>query len=93
MPDDMIASLALGGAAYGLAAMIVLAIPLAIATRALRLYLRVARFATPAAMIIEDDDDVVLLQQRRRAPRLSLQAFSSAELRFFREGDELSNGV
>jgi len=86
--DDAIAPVALGGAAYGLAATIALAIPLAIAARVLRLYLRVARFeALPVQE--PEEDDVIPLVRRRRMPRASLQPFSSAEMRFFDEGDEL----
>ncbi len=87
--ESSIVPVALGGAAYGLAATVALALPLAIAARVLRLYLRVARFAKPQAVIVEEDDDEVIPLQRRRAPRSSLQPFSSAEMQFFREGDEL----
>jgi hypothetical protein len=87
--DDAISPIALGGAAYGLAATIALAIPLAIAARVLRLYLRVGR---PAATIDYEEEEVIPLVRRRRMPRVSLQPFSSAEMRFFSEGDELAAG-
>ncbi|HSN30222.1 MAG TPA: hypothetical protein VLT45_28235, partial [Kofleriaceae bacterium] len=48
-----------------------------------------ARSLPPAEIV---DEDVVPLEaeaMRRRAPRVSLQPFSSAEMEFFREGDEL----
>jgi hypothetical protein len=86
--DNAIAPVALGGAAYGLAATIVLAIPLAIAARVLRLYLRVGR---PTVAIDFEDDEVIPLV-RRRGPRATLQPYSSAEMRFFRDGDELAAG-
>lgn len=85
--DDAIAPVALGGAAYGLAATIALAIPLAITARILRLYLRVGR--STVAFEEAADEDVIPLVRRRRQPRASLQPFSSAEMRFFAEGDEL----
>ena len=90
--DPAIAPVALGGAAFGLAATIALAIPLAIAARVLRLYLRVSRFERhlpPAVIVDDDDDDEVIPLQRRRAPRGTVQPFSSAEMRFFAEGEEL----
>ena len=90
--DPAATPLALGAAAYGLACTAVLALPLAVAARALRLYLRVARFERrlPPAVIVEDDEPAEEAPPRRRMPRASLQPFSSAELRFFREGDELA---
>jgi hypothetical protein len=83
--DDAIAPIALGGAAYGLAATIALAIPLAIAVRVLRLYLRVGRFENAVA----GPEEEIIPLVRRRMPRASLQPFSSAEMQFFRDGDEL----
>lgn len=48
----------------------------------------------PPAQIVDEeaDEEVVPLERdaiRRRAPRVSIQPFSSAEMQFFREGDEL----
>jgi uncharacterized PurR-regulated membrane protein YhhQ (DUF165 family) len=88
--DNAIAPVALGGAAFGLAATIALAIPLAITARVLELYLRVGR--TTVSIEAEPDDEVIPLVRRRRQPRASLQPFSSAEMRFFAEGDELAAG-
>lgn len=46
----------------------------------------------PPAVIVDEDEDVVVLEReamRQRAPRVSVQPFSSAEMQFFAEGDDL----
>ena len=95
---DLITALATGSAAFTLACVLVLAIPLAIAARALALFLRVGR--SDDEMADEADDPAWLAEgsapdheppvsPHRRAARASLQPFSSDEVRFFTEGDQL----
>jgi len=104
-PATLIA-LAIGSAASSLALVLVLAIPAALTARALAVALRLGRdlFAAadapaptvspawtrrrPQALIVEDESDEV---PRPRARRASLQPFSSAEMRFFSEGDALGD--
>jgi uncharacterized PurR-regulated membrane protein YhhQ (DUF165 family) len=103
-PDvDGLIAIGFGGSVFTLVCMLVLALPLAIAKRGLSLYLRVARWedasevhVLPPALIVEeesDESDGVPQPQpeprRQRAQRVSMPAFSPAELRFFTEGDQL----
>jgi uncharacterized PurR-regulated membrane protein YhhQ (DUF165 family) len=44
----------------------------------------------PAAEIIDGDDVAMAPPARRRVARVSVQPYSSAEMRFFREGDQLA---
>jgi uncharacterized PurR-regulated membrane protein YhhQ (DUF165 family) len=97
---DAMSAIGLGTCAYTLACMLLLTVPLAIAARALSLFLRIrfedttAAHVLPPALIIDVDDEddepepepVVLAP---RAKRVSLEPFSSAEMRFFTEGDQL----
>lgn len=101
---DTIIALGVGSAAASLAVVLVLAIPAALTARALAVALRVGHelFAgdapavdvepawtrrRPQALIVEDDSDDV----RPRARRVTLQPYSSAEMRFFSEGDALGD--
>lgn len=89
---DVITALALGAAAYTAACAIVLAIPLAIAVRSLALYLRVARYDVELAPVdLDEDDDAAEASSplRLRAARAPIHPFSSSEMRFFTEGDQL----
>lgn len=94
---DAIAPVALGSIACTLAGVLVLLVPLAIAARALALYLRVGRAGDddaesprlPPATIVEDDDEPQFA--RRRPARATLSPFSSGEMRFFEEGEQLEN--
>lgn len=101
---DTIVALGVGSAAASLAVVLVLAIPAALTARALAVALRVGHdlFAgdepeadvepawarrRPQALIVEDDSDDL----RPRARRVTLQPYSSAEMRFFSEGDALGD--
>jgi uncharacterized PurR-regulated membrane protein YhhQ (DUF165 family) len=95
---DVLVAIGAGASTYTFASVLVLALPLAIARRALSLYLRVARtvdasqmHVLPPALIVDDgpEADPEPMPRRRRAQRASLQPFSSAEMRFFTEGDQL----
>ena len=89
---DALTAVALGSTVYTIAGVIVLAIPVAILVRPLALFLRVARFEDasishlPPALIVEDEPAP---RPRRRAARASIEPYSSAEMRFFTEGDQL----
>ena len=103
-PQTVLA-LGIGSAACSLALILLLAIPVALTARALGVALRVGRdlFARdpatasepawtrrrPPALIVEDESEVEAA--RPRARRASLQPFSSAEMRFFSEGDALGD--
>lgn len=91
---EAILAVALGGAAYTLACVIVLALPIAIVVRTFALFLRVARFEDdasrlPPALIVDDEPDGEAPPRRRRAARATLGPFSALEQRFFTEGDQL----
>jgi len=106
LAPDTVLALGIGSAACSLALVLLLAIPAALTARALAVALRVGRdmFARdrdretadepawtrrrPPAMIVEDESE---LEARPRARRPSLQPFSSAEMRFFSEGDALGD--
>ena len=95
---EAIIALALGGAAYTLACVIALALPLAIVARAFALFLRVARFEDdasrlPPALVVDDEQDGEAAPRRRRAARATLGPFSAIEQRFFTEGDQLEDAV
>lgn len=53
----------------------------------------------PQAMVVaehddeDDDEEEPIIPPRRRAARQSLQPYSSAEMRFFTEGDQLAEGT
>lgn len=93
-----IARLLLGGAAYTLAFALVDVIPFVLLAHWLAIHLRVGRFdepdddesadpawlrPLPAAMTVETSASVLLDQRASKRP------YSSAEMRFFTEGDEL----
>jgi hypothetical protein len=80
-PDvDALAAIGLGATAFTLASVLALALPLAIAARALSVFLRVARF--------EDTSDARVMPAPV-AERASRQSLSPVEMRFFSEGDQL----
>jgi hypothetical protein len=79
-----ITALATGAGLYTIAGIAALAVPVAVLARGLRLFLRIVR---PA---FEADDAPPVRMPRRRPVRPSLQPFSSAEMRFFAEGDQLA---
>jgi uncharacterized PurR-regulated membrane protein YhhQ (DUF165 family) len=105
-PVDMaaITALATGSAVYTLACVVVLTLPIALVVRGLRLFLRVAQHdeddeyddyregpgvritRRPPAALVDDDAP-------RRRIRPSLQPFTSSEMRFFAEGDQLAEPV
>jgi uncharacterized PurR-regulated membrane protein YhhQ (DUF165 family) len=91
---DVLTAVALGSTLFTIACVIVLAIPVAIVVRPLALFLRVARFEDVSAshlapaMIVEGEP-APAPAPRRRAPRASIEPYSSAEMRFFTEGDQL----
>jgi uncharacterized PurR-regulated membrane protein YhhQ (DUF165 family) len=105
-PFDMatITALATGSALYTLACTVVLTLPIALIARGLRLFLRVARQddddddrdgpgvhvsrRSPAWLV--DDAVPERLSSRRRPARPSAQPYSSAEMRFFADGDRLA---
>jgi uncharacterized PurR-regulated membrane protein YhhQ (DUF165 family) len=93
---EAVTAVGLGTSVYTLACMLALAVPFAIAVRTLSLYLRVARFEDtsgarilPPALIVEDEPEVGARPPRAR--RASLEPFSSAEMHFFTEGDQLES--
>lgn len=95
---DAIAPLALGSIACTVAVVLVLALPLAITARTFALYLRVGRLyddddfeprRLPPALVVDDEPAEPAFVARRRPARVSLQPFSSGEMRFFEEGDQL----
>ena len=82
--------LVLGSALYLAGSVVLLTLPALVVARFLRLFLRVGRFERlPPAMIVEDlvEDEP---RPRRRAQRASIHPYSSAEMRFFTEGDQLA---
>lgn len=97
-----VTELALGSAIVVAACIVVASLPLAIAAHVLALFLRVSRHTPveddeldvgvpprlPPAQIIEDYEEPPL---RRRAARASLHPYSSAEMRFFSDGDQLES--
>jgi uncharacterized PurR-regulated membrane protein YhhQ (DUF165 family) len=97
-----IIALATGSALYTLTGVVLLTLPLELVACWLRLFLRVARHDTddddyrdgpgrlPAAEVSDGDEVAVAPPIRRRAARASVQPYSSAEMRFFREGDQLA---
>ncbi|HUJ58595.1 MAG TPA: hypothetical protein VLX92_08885 [Kofleriaceae bacterium] len=100
---DRDAALALGAGAWlaASAAAIALAVPAFAARRALRVFLRTGDLARapdyasgpvsrrlPQATIVDDDPRPA--RRRQRSKRVSVQPFSSAELRFFTEGEEMT---
>jgi uncharacterized PurR-regulated membrane protein YhhQ (DUF165 family) len=93
-----ISALATGAGLYSFACIVVLTLPVALLARALRLFLRVAR---PARNDIRSELAAwrsgpeagplgPMTPGHRRPVRPSLQPFSSAEMRFFAEGDQLA---
>ncbi len=90
-----LAASSLAAAGFTAACVAVATLPLALIARALRLYLRVARedLRLPPAMIVEDDDEAPEPPRRRRAGRASIPPWSSAEMRFFTEGDQLESAA
>jgi uncharacterized PurR-regulated membrane protein YhhQ (DUF165 family) len=97
-----VSELALGSAIIVAACVVVATLPLAIAAHVLALFLRVSRRTPvedddldvsapqrlPPAQIVEDYEEPPL---RRRAARASLHPYSSAEMRFFSDGDQLES--
>jgi uncharacterized PurR-regulated membrane protein YhhQ (DUF165 family) len=101
-----ISEVALGGALYTLVCVVVLTLPVALVARGLALLLRVARYdldenddrdgglelieltrrRLPPAEIVDDEPR----RTRRRGSHPSLPPYSSAEMRFFRDGDQLA---
>jgi hypothetical protein len=91
---DTFFALSLGASLYGAACALVLALPFAVISRGLRVYLRVARgpevesrpsMSSGAPTAIVDDYE----PPRARVP---MPAFSPDELAFFRDGDRLAEG-
>jgi uncharacterized PurR-regulated membrane protein YhhQ (DUF165 family) len=98
-------ALATGSALYTLAAIALLTLPIALIARGLALFLRVARHDNDDDADYDDDgardddrdvDEPIVLTRRRLPPAqiidddAMVQPFSSAEMQFFREGDQLA---
>ena len=100
-PGVNVIGVAIGSAIYTAACVVVGALPLVIAARALSLFLRVARHEAPArdpnvtepvrrlepALIVDVEQEI---PARRRPARTPAKPYSNAELRFFLDGEELA---
>jgi uncharacterized PurR-regulated membrane protein YhhQ (DUF165 family) len=97
-PIDQIRALMYGGAAYTIACGVIAALPVVLIVKLLRGYLRVGRNVDqrPAAIIVEEavPEPAMLAADRSGVSRgAAIAPYSSAEMRFFTEGDQLAEAA